>query len=116
MSALQASVTSMLAEQQQEVRQVQAGARRQDRLAEERLRRAEDQIASMAQARQELDHKVCTSQPCSCDIHLICSGALLQSVFAGSLSACYAHKAALCCAVLCCAALTPCIGASTAQT
>ena len=61
MTALQASVTSMLTEQQQEVRQVQAGARRQDRLSEERLRRAEDQIASMAQARQEQDHKVLTT-------------------------------------------------------
>lgn len=57
---MQASVTRMLVEQQQDVRQAQAGARRQDRLAEERLRRAEDQIVSMAQARQEVDHKVCT--------------------------------------------------------
>ena len=56
----------MLAEQQQEVRQQQAGARRQDRLAEERLRRSEDQIASMAQARQELDHKVCITRSCNC--------------------------------------------------
>lgn len=66
----------MLAEQQQEVRQVQAGARRQDRLAEERLRRAEDQITSMAQARQEVDHKVHTSQPCTCadwQSYMLCS-------------------------------------------
>lgn len=50
----------MVAEHEQEVSQLQAAARRQDRLAEEKLRRAEEQIASMTQARQQLDNKVST--------------------------------------------------------
>ena len=69
----------MLAEQQQQVKQVQGGMRRQDRLAEERLRRAEDQIASMVEAMQELDHKVLTARPCNfvssavqCSIVAVC--------------------------------------------
>ena len=48
----------MAAEHEQEVSQLQAAARRQDRLAEEKQRRAEEQIASMAQARQQLENKV----------------------------------------------------------
>ena len=55
---MQASVMSTLGEHRQEVSQLQAAARRQDRLAEDRLQRAQEQIASMTQARQELDSKV----------------------------------------------------------
>ena len=51
-----------IAEHQREVSQAQAAGRRQDRLAEERLLRAEQQIAHMALARQELDSKVCTPE------------------------------------------------------
>ena len=53
-----ASVVSTLAEHGQQVAQLQAAARRQERLADERLLRAEHQIAAMAQARRELDNKV----------------------------------------------------------
>jgi len=53
-----ASVVSKLAEHGQQVAQLQAAARRQERLADERLLRAEHQIAAMAQARRELDNKV----------------------------------------------------------
>lgn len=49
---------STLSEHRQEVTQLQAAARRQERLAEDRLQRAQEQIASMTQARQELDSKV----------------------------------------------------------
>ncbi|KAA6428490.1 MAG: hypothetical protein FRX49_01366 [Trebouxia sp. A1-2] len=52
-----ASVVSTLAEHGQQVAQLQAAARRQERLADERLLRAEHQIAAMAQARRELDNK-----------------------------------------------------------
>ncbi|KAL3162397.1 hypothetical protein ABBQ32_010071 [Trebouxia sp. C0010 RCD-2024] len=51
------SVARMVAEHEQEVSQLQAAGRRQDRLAEEKLRRAEEQITSMTQARQQLDNK-----------------------------------------------------------
>ena len=57
----------VIAEHEQEVSQLQAAARRQERLGEEKLRRAEEQIASMAQARQQLDNKV------SIDLHLLCT-------------------------------------------
>ncbi len=53
-----ASIVSTLAEHGQQVAQLQAAARRQERLADERLLRAEHQIAAMAQARRELDNKV----------------------------------------------------------
>jgi len=53
-----ASVVSTLAEHSQQVAQLQAAARRQERLADERLLRAEHQIAAMGQARRELDNKV----------------------------------------------------------
>ena len=53
-----ASIASTLAEHGQQVAQLQAAARRQERLADERLLRAEHQIAAMAQARRELDNKV----------------------------------------------------------
>ena len=57
----------VVAEHEQEVSQLQAAARRQERLGEEKLRRAEEQIASMAQARQQLDNKV------SINLHLLCT-------------------------------------------
>jgi len=53
-----ASVVSTLAEHGQQVAQLHAAAKRQERLADERLLRAEHQIAAMAQARRELDNKV----------------------------------------------------------
>lgn len=55
---LQASIVNSTAEHAQRVAQLQAAAKRQERLAEERLQRAEQQIMSMAQARRELDNKV----------------------------------------------------------
>lgn len=61
----------ILAEHEQEVAQMQMGARRQDRLAEEKLRRAEEQIAAMAQARQQLDNKVSIGSLC-CMLHMSC--------------------------------------------
>ena len=55
---LQASIASSITEHGQQVSQLQAAAKKQGRMAEERLQRAEQLIASMAQAKRELDNKV----------------------------------------------------------
>ena len=96
----------MLAEQQQEVRQMQAGARRQDRLAEERLRRCEDQITSMAQARQELDHKVCTTLSCTGveQCSAVCSS-LPPEAASQACPTCYPQFCAKPCSVMQCSAV-----------
>lgn len=51
-------MTASLAEAGKQGAHAQAAARRQDKLAEERVSRAEQQIAALTQARQELDSRV----------------------------------------------------------
>ncbi len=69
-SSVQASIVSTLSGHGQQVAQLQAVAKRQERLAEERLLRAEQQIASMAQSRRELDNKVGATSRAKADIAL----------------------------------------------
>ena len=61
---LQAGMVASLAESEKQIAKAQAAARRQDKLAEERVTRAEEQIAALTQARQELDSKVSSHPGC----------------------------------------------------
>ena len=56
---LQANIASSVSDHGQQVTQLQAAAKKQARMAEERVQRVEQQVASMAQAKRELDNKVC---------------------------------------------------------
>ena len=56
---LQANIASSVSDYRQQVTQLQAAAKKQARMAEERVQRVEQQVASMAQAKRELDNKVC---------------------------------------------------------
>jgi hypothetical protein len=79
---VKASVVSTLAEHGQQVAQLHAAAKRQERLADERLLRAEHQIAAMAQARRELDNKV----------HHKCSNLFVQCLYGLDLEPGVAHQ------------------------
>ena len=55
---MQASIASSASDHGQQVSQLQAAAKKQAKVGEERVQRLEEQVASMAQAKRELDNKV----------------------------------------------------------